>query len=185
MLIIISTAYLGFSINKQSTSEMEEEIGDSLAGFAYQMSDKLDRYMWSWKGEINRLSKIDSFTETGEEANAQLLQEVASRLRLHIEVNAFLCWQGGDEFVMLMPALEGRNADTAKSKAEEIIKSLNESFQIEGHSVQIGCSIGGAIWPDHAGDILTMVKLADEALDASENNGKNRVIFYNEIQYPL
>ncbi|WP_241674479.1 GGDEF domain-containing protein [Paenibacillus luteus] len=37
--------------------------------------------------------------------------------------------------------------------------------------------MGGAVWPDHDRDILAVVKLADEALYASKNNGKNRAIF--------
>ncbi|MGO4548851.1 sensor domain-containing diguanylate cyclase [Paenibacillus sp. 2TAB23] len=114
-----------------------------------------------------------------------LLQEVANRLRLHIKGNEFLCRQGGDEFVMLMPAAQNTAVEDARMKANAIIKSLNEPFLLEGHPIEIGCSIGGAIWTDHSSEILAVVKLADEALYASKNNGKNRVIFYHEIRYSM
>ncbi|MBC9784052.1 diguanylate cyclase [Heliobacterium chlorum] len=63
-----------------------------------------------------------------------------------------------------------------------IIKELNQPFVIEGHTVNVGCSIGGDIWTGEQ-DIHEILKKADEALYSSKRGGKNRATFYNAHEY--
>ena len=58
VVIIGLTSVLSFTISKQSSEKVKNEIGDSLSTIAYQMADKLDFFMWSRSGEIDVLSQL-------------------------------------------------------------------------------------------------------------------------------
>ncbi|WP_259391666.1 diguanylate cyclase domain-containing protein [Paenibacillus sp. 1011MAR3C5] len=57
-LIIVVIVSMSVVISQRTSHEVREEIGGSLAALAYQMSDKLDYYMWSRYNEILLLSHL-------------------------------------------------------------------------------------------------------------------------------
>ena len=61
VMIILLTALLSYVIGNRSTRSIEVSIGSSLAEEAYQMSEKLDHFMWSRSGEVEVLSKLNAF----------------------------------------------------------------------------------------------------------------------------
>lgn len=63
VIIILLTALLSYVIGNRSTQSVEVSIGSSLAEEAYQMSEKLDHFMWSRSGEVEVLSKLNAFQE--------------------------------------------------------------------------------------------------------------------------
>lgn len=63
VIIILLTALLSYVIGHRSTQSVEVSIGSSLAEEAYQMSEKLDHFMWSRSGEVEVLSKLNAFQE--------------------------------------------------------------------------------------------------------------------------
>lgn len=63
VIIILLTALLSYVIGNRSTHSVEVSIGGSLAAEAYQMSEKLDHFMWSRSGEVEVLSKLNAFQE--------------------------------------------------------------------------------------------------------------------------
>ena len=81
LLMILLTILLGVVINRISSNNIEKEIGNTLGGIAYQMSDKLDYFMWSRSGEIDVVSKLDVLRNPQERADAQeLLQELKANI---------------------------------------------------------------------------------------------------------
>ncbi len=81
LLMILLTILLGVVINRISSTNIEKEIGNTLGGIAYQMSDKLDYFMWSRSGEIDVVSKLDVLRNPQERADAQkLLQELKANI---------------------------------------------------------------------------------------------------------
>ncbi|AFH63680.2 diguanylate cyclase domain-containing protein [Paenibacillus caseinilyticus] len=65
-IVILLTSLLGVLFTRHSTNEIKKEIGHSLAGTAYQMSDKLDNFMWSRAGEMEILTTLDIFKQGGD-----------------------------------------------------------------------------------------------------------------------
>ena len=106
-----------------------------------------------------------------------LLQEVATRtlgaLRRSGDTLARL---GGDEFVVLLPEIAALS--NAVTVAENILHALSEPFDIEGHILNISCSIGIAIYPLHGEDELTLIKHADDAMYQSKSGGRNCVTLF-------
>lgn len=58
MLIIIISYIMSIRISE----EYKNQIGSSLSEISYQMSDKLDHYMWSRYQEVSLLSKLDTLS---------------------------------------------------------------------------------------------------------------------------
>lgn len=75
---------------------------------------------------------------------------------------------GGDEFAMLLP---NTGIDGARRAARKILKSLVASFKIKEATIEIGASIGIAIFPDHGGDEETLFQQADSAMYAAKAAG--------------
>lgn len=62
--------------------------------------------------------------------------------------------------------------------AEKIQHSVNKPFNIGPHTIQIGSSIGIALYPHHANDIETLMKSADSAMYQAKSDGRNCIRFY-------
>jgi diguanylate cyclase (GGDEF)-like protein len=106
-----------------------------------------------------------------------LLQQVATRtLGILQRSSDTLARLGGDQFVVLAsPIVEIANA---VSIAEKILKAIQEPFEIDGHVINVTCSIGIAVFPDHGENELTLMKNADEAMNSSKSRGGNSVTVY-------
>ena len=107
-----------------------------------------------------------------------LLQQVANRtLGILQRSSDTLARLGGDEFVVLLPQIAAiANAVTI---AEKILKALQEPFEIEGHAINISCSIGIAVFPDHGENELTLIKNADDAMYSSKSHGRSCVTVFH------
>ena len=111
----------------------------------------------------------------GHEAGDKVLREVASRLLTLVRDSDLVARFGGDEFVLIAQKLEGRAG--AEGLANRILDSLHTPFRIHGEWVQIGASIGIALFPSDAEESERLIQLADEALYKVKKNGKDGSAF--------
>ncbi|MTV50893.1 diguanylate cyclase [Heliobacillus mobilis] len=114
----------------------------------------------------------------GHHSGDVLLQEVANRLTKNTRSDEIVARLGGDEFVVVIQTSSSNPVEDGYALANRIITELNQTFVIEGHTVHVGCSVGGNIWKGDQ-DIHEILKKADEALYSSKKTGKNRATFYN------
>ena len=106
-----------------------------------------------------------------------LLQEVAVRSMSSLQRSGdSIARLGGDEFVVLLPQIEALS--NAVAIAEIIRQKLREPYIIEGHPINISCSIGIAVFPDHGKNELTIMKHADDAMYLAKNKGRDKVFVY-------
>jgi len=109
-----------------------------------------------------------------------LLKEAARRMAEHVRASDTVARIGGDEFVVLLSAVQDR--DDARSVAEKIREALSEVFDLGGgHTANISSSIGVAVYPDHAMDELQLSKHADDAMYQAKQVGRNRVVVFGEF----
>lgn len=71
--VILLSATLGSLMSQRSTAAIEQEIGVSLAGTAYQMSDKMDNFMWSRASEVKLLTELDPLKDISDPKAIQVL----------------------------------------------------------------------------------------------------------------
>ncbi len=110
-----------------------------------------------------------------------LLKEVALRIQDCLRESDTAARVGGDEFVVLLPAVESER--DAKVVGKKILEALNRPFLLSGHKLKIGGSIGVAIFPDHGEEERHLVRSADTAMYHAKKNGRNNVkIYHPELQ---
>jgi diguanylate cyclase (GGDEF)-like protein len=116
------------------------------------------------------LDRFKTINDTlGHPIGDKLLKEVASRLKTVIRPGDMITRFGGDEFVVLQIGTE-RYQD-AKWLAERLARTLKDPFDIDGHRIDIGVSIGIAMAPMDGIDADQLLKKADMALYAAKNGG--------------
>lgn len=118
----------------------------------------------------------------GHQTGDQLLQEVASRLEASTRIDGTIFRLGGDEFLVVVDSTNEFNEYMLEAIANKLIKNVNKPYNIAETKLQVGCSIGGAVWPDHDIDPFTVISYADESLYASKRAGKNKFTFHTNKQ---
>lgn len=86
--------------------------------------------------------------------------------------------QGGDEFLVILPDLP--NPSLASIVAEKLIAAISQPFEIGGHSLHVGASVGIAAYPRDAKDRGTLMKYADTAMYRVKNSGRNSYRFFSQ-----
>ena len=110
----------------------------------------------------------------GHDAGDTVLRHVGEILQSLFTDDAVPCRFGGEEFVVLLP---GATLDDAVVRAEELrakIEALTIRYA-DGHLPRVTISAGVAAFPEAGGNLMDMLKLADEALYRAKKNGRNRV----------
>jgi diguanylate cyclase (GGDEF)-like protein len=78
---------------------------------------------------------------------------------------------------MVLPEL--RHTEDATTIAEKLVRALDEDFFVSGDKVRISTSLGISIYPDHAADASTLIRIADKAMYHAKQAGRNTYRFYD------
>ena len=105
-----------------------------------------------------------------------LLVQVARRLLDAAGSSATVFRLGGDELVAV---LNGAGEVEALETGRRIIESIGAPYDVDGHTITIGCSIGASLTGDGIGASEALQR-ADLGLYRAKNLGRNRVQFYEE-----
>jgi diguanylate cyclase (GGDEF)-like protein len=113
----------------------------------------------------------------GHAAGDQLLQEVVARLTLCTRESDTISRQGGDEFLLLLN--EVPDLETVERIAAEILASLSEPMELNGHVLNTSCSLGIAICPDDGSEFDSLLQKADTAMYNAKDAGRNAYRFFD------
>ena len=116
----------------------------------------------------------------GHDVGDLLLVQFAQRLKAAVRASDTVCRQGGDEFVVLVPGLDG--AQPACQVARKILAACDTPFELAGRFVQIGLSGGIALYPDHGDTFDALSRHADSAMYAAKRGGRMRFMLYRGPQ---
>jgi len=116
------------------------------------------------------LDRFKSVNDTlGHQIGDKLLSEVARRLSKACRGQEFCGRIGGDEFAVVVPSALDNHA--IAQLADSIIAILSASYQIDGHILYIGASIGSALSPVDGRDSEALIRSADLALYRAKDDG--------------
>ncbi len=123
------------------------------------------------------MADIDHFKQIndglGHSAGDEALQEFTRRMKHALRESDSLGRYGGDEFLVILP---NAAIDVAKAAAERLCHAVSSSpIDCDGEGKPMTASFGVA--SSSANDSAeTLMALADRALYAAKNNGRNCVV---------
>jgi diguanylate cyclase (GGDEF)-like protein/PAS domain S-box-containing protein len=107
----------------------------------------------------------------GHRAGDALLIRVAGEIGALVRREEVLARLGGDEFAILLPAVQGNEAEVL---ADRVVHAIGQiPFRFEGHKLRLTTSLGIAYYPVHAADADELVARADLAMYQAKDAGKN------------
>nr|WP_312515300.1 EAL domain-containing protein [Massilia sp.] len=139
-------------------------------------------------GRYNALLLVDldnfkNLNDTlGHAVGDTLLQQVALRLYASLHNEITVARFGGDEFAVLLANLGRHKREAcadARHEGERIIRLLNQPFQLDGHRVQPGASVGATVFAAEGEDPGELLKRADMAMYRAKAAGRGTVRFYD------
>ena len=108
----------------------------------------------------------------------ELLRTIAQRLTSTLRGSDTVCRLGGDEFVMLLSEING--PDDVSEVAKKILREVAVPCVLEGTEVNVGISLGIAVYPGDGEDPETLMKHADAAMYRAKREGRNRYQFFSK-----
>ncbi|WP_028581902.1 sensor domain-containing diguanylate cyclase [Desulfogranum japonicum] len=113
---------------------------------------------------------LDGFKEIndtlGHEAGDELLVKISALLAENLRMSDTVARLGGDEFACILQEVNAKEG--AFQAARNLQANIVQPLAIASGIVDIGASIGIAVYPDHASDVDPLVQLADAAMYISK-----------------
>lgn len=106
----------------------------------------------------------------------RVLQVIAQRIAACLRASDAVARVGGDEFVVLL--MELHSVEDAVQVAQKIRAALIEPMTLDALTLQIGTSVGIAIYPEHGSTEASLTQHADSAMYQAKTAGRNRVVVY-------
>ena len=119
--------------------------------------------------DLNGFKTIND--QHGHAVGDRVLAVIAARLKQLSRAADTVARIGGDEFVMVV---EGGQDGEESALCERIIQALSGPISLDAITVQVGSSLGVAVYPRHAAGMDTLLQRADLAMYDAKRSGNNQ-----------
>jgi diguanylate cyclase (GGDEF)-like protein/PAS domain S-box-containing protein len=113
----------------------------------------------------------------GHPAGDALMRAVAERLGNTLRREDTLARLGGDEFVLLWNGL--KSTEDAAALAQRVHAILGRPFTVDGRALNVGATIGIAIYPADGRDFAELLRNADTAMYDAKESGRGTFRFFS------
>ena len=163
-----------------------QAYSDALTGLPNRrlLQDRLTQALASARRQKGRVAllfiDLDRFKNIndslGHSVGDLFLQEVAERLKRCGREHDTVARVGGDEFLIVLTGL--REVTDAAVAAERLMDAITSEYAIQGHTLNLTCSVGISIFPEHGTDADTLIKNADIAMYSAKQGGRSDFRFF-------
>ncbi|MDQ2639225.1 MAG: EAL domain-containing protein [Pseudomonadota bacterium] len=112
----------------------------------------------------------------GHHAGDELLCVMARRLGEVAPAGSTVARVGGDEFVLLVPAVD---EGAARLLTRQILRTTSEPWHFNGNELRVHGSVGVALYPEHGRDPEVLLKNADAAMYLAKEQGRSTLRFFS------
>lgn len=151
------------------------------AGFAVRLeqamavADRTDRHLAVMFLDLDRFKHVND--SLGHAVGDALLREVARRLEHCCRKSDVVARMGGDEFAVI--ATHIKEVTGAGNLADKFLMSFVDPFEIDGHTVHAGASIGVTTYPGDGEGAERLLMNADMALYRAKAEGRGRYAMFD------
>src|SRR5579884_1474710 len=122
--------------------------------------------------DLDRFKEINNFL--GHHYGDLVLQQVGPRLREVLRESDTIARLGGDEFAVLLLSI---GLEGAVLTAQKILKHFLSPFVVDCLSLEIGASLGIALFPEHGEDANNLMRRADMAMYAAKQENAGYAVY--------
>ncbi|GJE09473.1 bifunctional diguanylate cyclase/phosphodiesterase [Methylobacterium longum] len=123
------------------------------------------------------LDRFKAVNDTlGHPAGDALLRVIADRLRSVIRDGDTVARLGGDEFAIIVGRLD--EPESVSLVAQRVIDAVGQPVDLDGHTANVGVSVGIALGTRASADVESVFKHADTALYRAKAAGRNVYSFH-------
>ncbi len=126
--------------------------------------------------DLNHFKEVND--TLGHHSGDVLLSIIAQRLRESLREADTIARLGGDEFAILLATDAHRSG--AESVAAKIAELVERPIDIDGVTIQVGASIGIALYPEHGDDADQLARRADVAMYVAKRAGAPYAVYAPE-----
>ncbi len=163
--------------NRQNALE-HQALHDALTGLPNRvlLNDRLKQCILTSRREQNStallLMDLDHFKEIndtlGHQVGDDILVAIGKRLTDLLRISDTVARLGGDEFAIIIPSSDSTHAENVANK---ILSALSQPYNVGGHKLYIGASIGIAMYPLHGDTETELTQRADIAMYTAKREG--------------
>ncbi|WP_112808409.1 EAL domain-containing protein [Ensifer sp.] len=190
-LIAMAAHLAGIAIERKQAEDRISFMAhhDALTGlpnralFEEQVAEALETLRGTAQWAVLAFLDLDNFKlvndTLGHAAGDELLKVTAVRMRASVRKSDMVVRVGGDEFILLLNGLPCER-DIVLARLEDIRAAIAAPMQINGHSLQITCSMGVACFPNQGRTVGELLANADMAMYRAKELGRNNLQVFTE-----
>jgi diguanylate cyclase (GGDEF)-like protein len=159
---------------------LQGEVGDHVTNCKHRASvDNRDHGFALMILDIDRFKYVND--ALGHAVGDRLLVEISQRIDRAVPDGNLVARLGGDEFAVVAPDISDINE--ARSAASAIVGVLSVPVVLDGLSLDVGGSIGIAVYPTHGEDFETLLRHADVAMYEAKARGDTLAVYAPELDH--
>lgn len=129
--------------------------------------------------DLNKFKSVnDAF---GHNMGDKLLKQVANRMKGILRETDSVARLGGDEFMVVSYNIN--DIEEVENIVQRVLDIFKKDFVLKDQSVNISCSCGVSVYPDHGTDIKILFKKADDAMYQAKKRGCNGYMIYDSCMH--
>jgi diguanylate cyclase (GGDEF)-like protein/PAS domain S-box-containing protein len=152
--------------------------------FQHMLHQAITRSTRQGRGLVLLYVDIDNFKEVndtfGHETGDKVLETLSERLARALPQESVAGRLAGDEFAIFAEGIEDAEArrDQATNLARLVLTEIARPVHVPGQEIDVTASIGVAAVPEHADNVIDLIRNADAAMYHAKRQGRNCHVFY-------
>jgi len=152
--------------------------------FQHQLHQAITRNTRQGRGLVLLYIDIDNFKEIndtfGHEMGDRVLGTISERLTRALPRESVAGRLAGDEFAVFAEGIKDEQAghEQGHDLARLVLGEIAKPLHLPGQEIDVTASVGVALVPEHADNVIDLIRNADAAMYHAKSQGRNCHVFY-------